>query len=76
MEIRVKYLIKCGHLDKEKISVKEFAAIKDKAMILRNVVLKYNILKKEKILFSIHNKLCEIKTMDIALLSALLDNIE
>lgn len=76
MEMRVKYLIRWGRVDKEKINVKNFETIKGKAMILRNMVLKYNLSKRGRILSSIHSRLCEIKAMDVALLSALLDYIE
>ncbi len=76
MDMRVKFLINCGHIDQDKINVKKFEEIKDNAMILRNLVLKYNLSKKEGLLSSIHSRLCEIKAMDILLLSALLDYIE
>ena len=74
--MRVKHLIRWGRVDKEKINIKNFEEIKGKAMILRNMVLKYNLSKRGEIISSIYRKLFEIKEMDVTLLSALLECIE
>lgn len=76
MDMRVKYLINCGHIDKDKINVKKFEEIKNDAMILRNVILKYDMSKKKRLLSSIYSKLCEIKAMDALLLPDILNYIE
>lgn len=73
MEMRVDYLIRHGYIEKSVISIKEFEKLKNDVFILRNLALKYEIIEKKEILFSIYNKLCEIEIKDINLLSKLLE---
>lgn len=64
MEMRVGYLLKHKYLIDEKSFVKRAKNLKEKALIMRNMVLKYYISKSKKLLEIIYNKLLNMKKED------------
>ncbi len=72
MEMRICYLVKNNYIAENEIDLKDFSDLKSLTLILRNLVLKYNLMSSSVLLDKIYNKLLEIRKKDVMLLSHLL----
>ena len=76
MEMRVRSLLQLGYVDEKDIDIEEFVEQIQRALILRNLVIKYNLLRDEDLICKICNKLLELRRWDVMLISLLLWSIE
>lgn len=76
MEMRVRSLLQLGYVDEKDIDIEEFVEQIQRALILRNLVIKYNLLRDEDLTCKICNKLLELRRWDVMLISLLLWSIE
>lgn len=78
MEWRVEYLIKKGYVTEQQINLSKFSSLKEKALVLRNLAIKYNISRKEKEQIKVKKGLHELKEQEQIefgrLLKALIQN--
>jgi len=66
---RIAYFIKNGYMSNEKLSLlTDYKEIRDKALIVRNLVIKYNINSDKKLISRISMLLTEMKVREIQLL--------
>lgn len=71
MELRVRYLMEQGIIKKDVAFFDEFVALKKKALILRNMVMKYEISRDDTLFLKIYKELECVKEHDIKLFGKL-----
>jgi hypothetical protein len=71
---RMEYLVENGYIEKEKLLIlKEYEIVKNNALSIRNLILKYNIQQKLSILHRVQALLSETKELEIKLLKVMFD---
>lgn len=75
MELRMKYIYKISQNEEYISFEKQIGMIKDKAFILRNCVLKYNISHNQHTLSTIKQNLMELKQLEFHIFSNILNTL-
>ncbi len=73
MEMRLDFLIENGYVDENEFMVEQAKNLKQKSLILRNMVVKYCISPKKELYNNIYSKLINLKEEDCAFCETLLE---